>query len=148
MHKRILAITLCLVMVSAIAATGAVSATTAGKSNIRSYDVYWWNQVGKATLDLKTGHLVINVNLNKERAPDPWQQWHEGQHYYFDTYSSGADWLSFPHNANYEIIIITITADGTGTVDTYIDPWYLNNDWYATYVLDYPDTYMQMAGAG
>ncbi len=65
MHKRILAITLCLVMVSAFAATSAVSAKHAGQSDIRQYDVPSPSTgilVGKLTINVATGHWVINGN--------------------------------------------------------------------------------------
>ncbi len=70
MHKRIFAIALCLLMVSAFAVTGAVSAAEAGKSNDRQYDVKdveqgEWIVYGKLTvkvLDDGTGTYVLNAN--------------------------------------------------------------------------------------
>ncbi len=65
MQKRILAIALCLVMVSACAVTSAVSAKRAGQSDVRQYDVKSPSTgllVGKLTINVATGHWVINGN--------------------------------------------------------------------------------------
>ncbi len=83
MQKRILAITLCLIMVSAFAATSAVSAKNANNvinSSIRQYDVYYPVDqetavvVGKITIDGETGHYVVNVNLERAGLKDEAQE--------------------------------------------------------------------------
>ncbi|MGZ4849420.1 MAG: hypothetical protein ACXV2D_08035 [Halobacteriota archaeon] len=142
MHKRIIAIALCLVMVSTVAATGAVSATTIGKSNIRTFDVYWVNgsPVGKATLNLDTGHFVVNVNMNKIHGSNPWPWW-EGQPYYLEMWSPSGDWNSM-WNANDQLITITLTADGTATLDTYLAPWSVTDPGFLTYYWNDPGTGM------
>ncbi len=66
MRTRMTALALCLIMVSAFAVTGAVSA--ASKSNTRTYDVVWRDTgdvIGKLTVDVSTGHYVINANYGK-----------------------------------------------------------------------------------
>ena len=75
MRKRLLAITLCLVMIGAFAVTGAVSAASAGKSNVRQYDVKFLPAAdgtprvyGKYILTINddgTGTYVVNGNLAK-----------------------------------------------------------------------------------
>lgn len=63
MRKRLLAIVICAVLVSTLAATSAVSAKPAGKSNIQQYDLLWGSVVvGKLTINTETGHYVANVN--------------------------------------------------------------------------------------
>ncbi len=77
MKKRILAVALCFVMVSAFAVTGAASA--AGKSSIRQFDITSTTEnavVGKLTLDTATGHVVMNVNFAKAGGnPDTKAYW-------------------------------------------------------------------------
>ncbi len=75
MHKRITAITLCLLMVSAFAVTSAVSAKNTHNvinSSIRQYDVQWENGkvIGKVIIDGETGHYVVNLNLAKAGLKD------------------------------------------------------------------------------
>ncbi len=74
MKKRMLAIALCLVMVSAFAVTGAVSAAGSSKSNIRQYDVVSAKAgdqlTGKLTVDLATGYYVVNANYGKVGIKD------------------------------------------------------------------------------
>lgn len=75
MRKRLLALLLCVVMVSAIAVTGAVSAKNENNiinSSIRQYDVMYYapgsetgKVVGKVTIDGETGHYIVNVNLGR-----------------------------------------------------------------------------------
>ncbi len=74
MRKRLFALVICAVMVSAMATTSAVSATQAGKSDIRQYDVKRTDAsgnivvYGKLTVTILedgTGQFVVNANLNK-----------------------------------------------------------------------------------
>ncbi len=69
MQKRALTIALCLVMVSAFAATNAVSAANTDNTAIRQYDIVWnydTNQIiGKLTLNVETGHWVTTINFAK-----------------------------------------------------------------------------------
>ncbi len=65
MHTRMVAIALFLVLVSACAVTSAVSAKRAGQSDVRQYDVNSPSTgllVGKLTINVATGHWVINGN--------------------------------------------------------------------------------------
>ncbi|MGZ4892309.1 MAG: hypothetical protein ACXV2B_08670 [Halobacteriota archaeon] len=70
MQKQIVAVALCLVMVSAFAITSVVSAQP-DASAIRQFDVRASrNQVndvvvGKLTIDTNSGHYIINVNWEK-----------------------------------------------------------------------------------
>ncbi len=68
MQKRLIAITLCLVMVSAFAVTCVVSAKHAGQSDVRQYDVkarYTPDIVGTLTVNAENGHYVIEANWGK-----------------------------------------------------------------------------------
>jgi hypothetical protein len=71
MRKRMLAIVLCLVMVSVFPVTSAVSAAPikqAGKSTTYFWEVYWNNPdgtkevVGKLMVNLATGHWAVSAN--------------------------------------------------------------------------------------
>lgn len=61
-------------MVIAFTVTGAVSAADPSKSNIRQYDILSakaGNQLtGKLTVDMKTGHYVVNANYGKVGIKD------------------------------------------------------------------------------
>ncbi len=74
MRYRFIALALCLLMVSAFAVTGAVSAAGSSKSNIRQYDVLSARAgdqlTGKLTVDLATGHYVVNANYGKVGIKD------------------------------------------------------------------------------
>ncbi len=70
MDKRILAIALCLVMVSAFAVTGAVSAAPSDNAPVRQYDLHASTDavVGKVTVNFETGHWVADGNWGKASA--------------------------------------------------------------------------------
>ncbi|MGZ4847547.1 MAG: hypothetical protein ACXV3E_07170 [Halobacteriota archaeon] len=138
MQKRIVAIALCLVMVSAFTVTGAVSATSVGKSNIRTFDVWLDNHVvGKATLNLKTGHLVITVNVNNVPGLDPP---YEGWSTPVDVWSPSGDYNSLYTASEY--LTITFTADGTATLDTYLDPMLVTDPGFVDLYWNDPSTIM------
>ncbi len=74
-RMQLIAAALCLLMISAFAATSAVSAKNVNNvinSSIRQYDVLWENGkvIGKVTIDGETGHYVINLNLEKAGLND------------------------------------------------------------------------------
>lgn len=67
MRKRLLVLLMCAVLVSAFAATTAVSAKET-KSDIRQYDVkaaYTPDVVGKLTVNFESGHYTIDANWGK-----------------------------------------------------------------------------------
>ncbi len=72
MRKTLIALTVCLVVVSAMAAASTVSAKQASTSNVRQYDVHikdpqsgeiLTDVVGKITIDLSSGNYVANAHL-------------------------------------------------------------------------------------
>ncbi len=69
MQTRILAVALCLVMVSAFAITGTVSAARVGNSPNQQYDITFilteGTNLGTLTVNTQTGHFVANVNFEK-----------------------------------------------------------------------------------
>ncbi len=98
--KRFLALTLCLGMVSAFAATGAVAAAQAGKSSIHQYPIMlgtmnkleiWTStgEVGKLTIDTDTGHTVANINFAKADAKQ-WGKEHAGDRFLVSLYNPNA----------------------------------------------------------
>lgn len=92
MLKRILAIVLCLVMVSAFAVTSAVSAKKDDNTSIRQYDITWnygVNQVvGKLILNVATGHWVADVNFAKSDDSYMNKEWakENSYHWYFNLF--------------------------------------------------------------
>ncbi len=78
MKKRIVAITLCLSMISAFTVTTAVSATGTqnGESDTYQYDVVWKKTsttvvpIGKLTVNLASGHWAISANAAKTDAKE------------------------------------------------------------------------------
>ncbi len=69
MLKRLLALTICAVLVSTVTATTAVSAAKqAGHSDVQQYDVkaeYRPDVVGKLAVNFQNGHYVIEANWGK-----------------------------------------------------------------------------------
>ncbi len=69
MQTRILAVALCLVMVSAFAITGTVSAARVGNSPNQQYGITFvleeGTNLGTLTVNTQTGHFVANVNFGK-----------------------------------------------------------------------------------
>ncbi len=67
MRKHFMALALCVLLVSTVAAAGVVTAAHADKSDVRQYDVQLRTGgiIGTLTVNLKDGHYVFNGNCAK-----------------------------------------------------------------------------------
>ncbi len=69
MQKGILAFVICAILISTVAGTSVVSAKDASQSSMRQYDIISFKAngvvVGKFTVDMKTGHYIVNANYGK-----------------------------------------------------------------------------------
>ncbi len=82
MRTRLSVFVLCAIIITTVAATGAVVAkedsVNAGESDVRHYDVLSYTAhdqvVGKLTVDMTTGHYVITANYGKVGLKDAAKQ--------------------------------------------------------------------------
>ncbi len=141
MRTRIVAVTLCLLMMSAVAAASAASAATvpgtpAGQSDVYKYDLTRVTDDGKAfvvgtlSVNIKTGHWEFSFNIpNPKYPPQDKAFWKElaGQ-----TLSIGlASVDAHAAGDRYSIPVgkVTVTNGGTVNAQGYVAAEYM--DWLA-----------------
>ncbi len=136
-YTRFIALALCLLMVSACAVTGAVSAADARTSSIRQYDILSYkagNQLaGKLTVNLATGHYVVNANYGKVGGKDN-AKLNAGDPGYMHAFA--ADSHAQPPDISFGSITWNKggNAHGEGTLTTALnDPDVKVVDWLAQY---------------
>jgi|GEM_PF-3395129 len=104
MKKHIVLVSAVLLVVTAIGAAGvttAVSAAQAGKSSVHRYPIMIGNyasgtrrwmstgEIGKLTINTRTGHTVARINFAKADARE-WGKEHAGESFFLSLYNPNA----------------------------------------------------------